>query len=329
MAPKFEMSEEDMALLSEEEKQAIEDANNFNEEDDGESDKGSDGIGEDDDEVSGKEEKPPEVAATDNTENVDEKDSEQKANESTAVKPEEQAESATKSGVSSAPSFIEYTPKYNIEKVNEALTAIATDITKLKEDHNSGDLSVDEYVDKLNELKDKQYELKGYLSEEQHRKEQVDIINRAQATSYQKTWQAEQDLFFSEYPVLKENKILHGAMISAVDEIGEKFKGKSGITLLMAAKREVEAALGISISAKTVNKNDKSQPLLTGKPKGKEPVIPTNLSQMPSSDIDRPGSGRFPVVDKLLSSKKGIDLEKQLSRMSEEEKEAWLMEGTA
>ncbi len=190
----------------------------------------------------------------------------------------------------------------------------------LKKQYDEGDIELDEYLDARDELNKAEIEAK--------------IRTDLTEANKQHRWQEDQRAFFEDNPEFTDNPVMQGALQGALDSIwsDKAHAHKSGAAKLKVAAKTVRESLGLNKasedsatkSEKTDDKADKNAKREALKGRGKTPEVKTLANVPAAEDSDLGGDSKFTHLEKL----EGIELERAILKMPEDEQEAYLLDGT-
>jgi len=201
------------------------------------------------------------------------------------------------------------------QEADRANAGLVDQLKQLNTQYDEGDLDTVEYLEQADKVR---------LQINENRMDVRDTIRtqwQEESVSAQR-WDAEQDAFFKIYPQLDAPKyatngnlisgdpVLYGALDAACAKVAKDNPGLSGIDLLIKAKGEVDASMGIKSAAAPGTRPSAKRP-------GK------NLGDIPPAAPESVGDGEFANLDKLG----GDALEDALSKMSSAQRERYLLAG--
>lgn len=196
-------------------------------------------------------------------------------------------------------------------KINAELEA---KLGSLKEQYDNGDIDSTQYFDQTAPIREQISDNKAEVRDEMR------SSWRDQQVSQQR-WDAEQDAFFKIYPsydapkyednkLVSGNPVMYGALDAACTKVSKENPGISGIDLLIKAKAEVDAAMGVKPEANEDKGGKKPSAERPGK----------TLGDLPAAAKETAGEGEFAHLD-LLS---GDALEDALAKIPAEKRERYL-----
>lgn len=185
-------------------------------------------------------------------------------------------------------------------------------VADLKEKYDEGEIDTPEYVDQASQLRDQMQDNRAEVRDTMYSQW------RQQQEASQR-WEAEQDAFFKLNPQYDApryndkgeleagNPVMYGALDAACQQIARQNPNISGIDLLVKAKSQVDAELG------------RAPQKQGGKPQAGRPKN-TNLGDLPAAKQEDAGAGQFSHLDKLTGDK----LEAELEKLPAEQRERYL-----
>jgi len=203
--------------------------------------------------------------------------------------------------------------KQHIDRQSEAANAALNGKLKdLQAKYDDGDLDMVEYLDQRDTVQ-------AQISE--NRMDVRDTVRnqwQEQSAATQR-WDAEQEAFFKIYPqfdapkygadkaLVSGNSVLYGALDAACVKVSNENPGLSGIDLLIKAKEEVALSTGMKVAATPGARPSAQRPGYT-------------LGDLPAAAAENVGAGEFASLDKLG----GDALEDALGSMSPAQRERYL-----
>jgi len=209
----------------------------------------------------------------------------------------------------------EFVTQYIVPQVEDydgKMSAFKDQKAELRKQLNDGDLTLDDYDAKKDEIVAQEQELReGKLK--------ADIANDQNAQNAEARWQWEQEKFFGEEAnSVYKDKYVMAAFDAAVRDLGkdEANGNRNGMWFLNEANRIVRERFNMG-KAEVVEVVEK-QPAASRKPDLS--VVPKTLANLPAAEIAQTGEvGEFDHLDRLS----GLELEKAVSRLSENERERY------
>lgn len=187
-----------------------------------------------------------------------------------------------------------------------ALDKLNSELADIKSKFDSGDLSIDEYIDAKSAI-DRQLvkaELKAELAHE----------------AATKTWERSQKEFLGQHAYLRENDVVFGAFAMQVNKLlaDPATASLSDADLLEKAKSRVDAAFGRHPAEPS--KKDESPIRKAKKEAADTSKAPRTLQGVPAAaQADDVDGGRFAYLDRLS----GMELEAAVARLSPEDQSRW------
>jgi hypothetical protein len=203
----------------------------------------------------------------------------------------------------------EFVPKQNAEFVadfDKRIADIAASKANLREQLNNGDIDLDQYEAKKDEISAEETAL---------RIKQATAENAAKQNAYidAKRWEWEQEQFFSDKKnAIYKDKIVLAALNAAVIDLANdpKNANQKGGFFLNEADRIVRERFGVATTGTQQKPNRK--PDLS--------KIPKTLSNLPAADTEQEGSGEFAHLEKLS----GMELERAVAKLNPEQVQRYL-----
>jgi len=198
-----------------------------------------------------------------------------------------------------------------IEDYQEKVAAIAEEKAALRTRFRDGEITSDEYDDAREVLLAKELDLR-------EAKTKADISAESQLQSAEASWQATQDAFFSSDPRLERYRSevpMNAAFNAVLKQLADDNANadKSPTWYLREADRIIQESMGVAAPKP--------------KPKERVPdmskVPPVTLGDIPAAEHEAAAAaGEFAYLDKLT----GMELEAAIAKMPEEQQERYLRE---
>ena len=181
--------------------------------------------------------------------------------------------------------------------------------------HFDGDLDEQEWIEKRDELKDLETDIKM----DNRRRQDVAAANNAAVTA---TWTAEQNAFFSQFPEFN-NQTLYGALNQHVVQLAnmEDNSNKTGFQILKMARKIVMKDLGMKPGKASTPPTEETAPKEVAPPKPKSKKVgPTTLATAPAAAANPTGDTLFNRMDNMS----GEEFEKALAKLSSDQADKYL-----
>jgi hypothetical protein len=208
----------------------------------------------------------------------------------------------------------EFTTQYvvaPVEGYDDKMAAFKEQKTDLRKQLNDGDLSLDEYDAKKDDITAQEQELR-------EQKLKADIAAEQNEQTAQARWKWEQERFFNDDKnAIYKDDIIMAAYDKAVRTLGgdEANANRSGQWFLNEADRIVREKFNLGKPAEVVTPDEK--------PDSRRPdlsVVPKTLANLPAAEIAKTGEiGEFDHLDKLG----GLDLERAVGSLSDAARERY------
>lgn len=230
-----------------------------------------------------------------------------------------------------------YQPR-DVTKAQAVVDSAAEDRKKLREAWDDGELSDDEYHAKIEEISDKLAEAKADIkdAERQDEKDKETVLN---------AWHSKVDAFLDANPAFRDNEpnpqLEGNSYLTALDTVMKAVNQDPRYTS-MTMNQRIEASANIVRSyvqqqtgadipgladVKKPGKAKEADPLAKAKDKvaeqGKRPDAVQTLGNVTSATDTEIDNSRFASIDR---EKSALDREREFSRLSPEEQEAYLRE---
>ena len=202
-----------------------------------------------------------------------------------------------------------FIPKQTAEFVDDfdkRMADIKAAKAELREQLNNGDIDLDQYEAKKDEISDEETSL---------RIKQASAENAARQNAHidAERWKWEQEQFFGDKRnAIYQDKIVMAALNAAVIDLANdpKNANQKGTFFLSEADKIVRERFGVASNAGKAQQNRK--PDLS--------KIPKTLGDLPSAAIEDADGGEFSHLDRLT----GMDLERAIAQLSPEQVQRYL-----
>jgi len=202
-----------------------------------------------------------------------------------------------------------FIPKQTAEFVDDfdkRMADIKAAKAELREQLNNGDIDLDQYEAKKDEISDEETAL---------RIKQASAENAAKQNAHidAERWRWEQEQFFGDKRnAIYKDKIVMAALNAAVIDLANdpKHVNQKGTFFLNEADKIVRDRFGVASNASKRQEN--RQPDLS--------KIPKTLSNLPAADTDSENGGEFAHLEKLT----GMDLERAVAKLNPEQVQRYL-----
>lgn len=195
------------------------------------------------------------------------------------------------------------------ENYDDQVKAIRQQKRELAEKFDEGEISVAEYQDQLDDLNDKQADLREI-------KFKAELANEAQKNAAEDDWGTTVQSFLSSHPETSKSDFRLNAFDLAVrmvtsNEANAKLSNQEQLEL---AYKNFAAELGLQVQA------GKAPP--AQQQRRAKPVVP-NIGDIPAADIQDTDNGKFAALDRLIDTDP-IRYQDELARLSASDREAYL-----
>lgn len=185
-------------------------------------------------------------------------------------------------------------------------------LANLAKTFDAGDLTAEEYQARREEIEDEREEL---LTREIMVKTEKNIAINA--------WKSEVASFVKDKPQYQPGGMLHKVLDTKVRELQVVAVNPLSPKLLAKAHAEIQAALGLPIG-KTETPTPKPAPTTPPAPAARRPAPPPTLAQIPATDItDADDGAEFTHLDQLLE-RDSVRFEQELARLSPADRDRYL-----
>lgn len=265
-----------------------------------------------------------ETEETEESEESEETEDGEKGATDTEAAAEEETEEA------SAPDFSPRLTAQEVADFDTKISEITTAKAALAEQFEAGDMKHSEYMAKRDELVTQEIELRT-------RKANADFVAENNANTGQQRWEWEQDRFFEDHAIYREDPMMHAALDAAVkglasakDDAGKLVNdGKSLKWFLDEAHRQVSKRFRLEeVDAGGDGKPEKGANPVVDAKKGKSRAgekpdlkkVPRTIGNLPAAESSEASESEFDKLDKLT----GMEYENALAAMSEAQQQRYL-----
>jgi hypothetical protein len=299
-----DVNDEDLSLLTDEERAGMEDDD---EGDDAADDAGDDGA-EDEEDAGADDEGDEEDGAADDSGDADGADDAGDAADDAAGRDDGDDDDAASSPRPSG-------DRVDPTEVQTKLDEIAKQKTDLEKQLDEGEITTKEYVAALDKLNDDKGELTGKLARQQEQDEAVT-----------KAWYGDVNKFLAKHKDVSANDTRLQSFDSVVRRVTADPANSS-----LSNRKQLEKAhalwkeeMGISETTESKPKAKPAAGKEATKPKPTKRELPPTLHNLPAADLQVGDDGKFSYLDALLNSGKTVEYEDQLGRLSEADQQDYL-----
>lgn len=299
------LTEDELANLSEEERDAIEQDDSA-----GDDDEAEEIQGEDDSETGDEAEEDAGEASEAGEEEAASADADAADDES--VDDDSADADDGKVAASDDPTF---TPKYEAklpENYQDQVDTLNKERGELMETYKNGDLDVEDMLEQRDAIDAK---LRGLHDV----KLKVEIAEEQNNQTAEQRWKHEQDSFFGrENSKIYEDTVMFAALDQKVRELGNEHPEKSGLWVLEEADKYIRSKFNLTSVEDTGDKGGDKKP--DGSRKPDLTSVPKTLGDIPAAETNTAGDNKFAHLDKLT----GLEFENALAQLSEADQEQYL-----
>lgn len=210
------------------------------------------------------------------------------------------------------PEFVTQYVVQEVEGYDDKMTALKDQKAELRKHLNDGDLSLDDYDAKKDEIVAQEQELR-------EQKLKSDIAAEQNEQNAVARWKWEQEKFFAEDSnAIYKDKLVMAAFDTAVRDLGNDAANanRNGAWFLNKANEMVRERFSMGKAADAAQTKEDA-PSKDGSRKPDLSVVPKTLSHLPAADVAKTGEvGEFDHLDRMS----GLDLERAVGRLSEAER---------
>lgn len=248
----------------------------------------------------------------------------------TKAEPKSPGEDAAQQGAAAARDDRAFVPRFEAQaperyderkgEISTALEALKTERREIREKLSNGDISIEEYDEAIESIEDRRGALKDEQRDLDLAKREAERAATANADMARQRWEWDVERFLGGNEAFR-NPILYSALGAALQTLtqSEDNKGKSNGWFLEEAAKQVRKAFGgPGGEAPKIPASD--SPPNPGKASSRRDEIPQTLGDLPSAGEDVPSGDEFAAIDRL----NGMDFEAALMRMSEAQRERYL-----
>lgn len=303
------LSEEDLAMLTEEERAGL-----LDDEDEGDEGNGTDGDDQDNDDADNDDTGADGEADNKGDENgADGDDSQDAGADSNTQGDGKDGESEGK-----LDDPIKPTPLFKAElpaDIEAKRTALDTQEDDLVKKFDEGDITFAEYNKELRSLNRERADL-------DRAELKAELAQEAQQSQVEQTWQVTANAFVAEHPLISKNETMWSSFDAVVRRVTAETMQKGeqpGRRDLEKAYKQWTEDLGIAETAQ--KQEQKPQPK-----QKKQNVVPPNLGKVPAATANDTDDGKFAHLDRLAESDP-LAFEAALAKMSEAQRDEYMQAG--
>lgn len=219
-------------------------------------------------------------------------------------KEQQVADSAPKSEdgqIRQPPPFV---PTYQVDA--EQWDGIQRKLAELDQQLEEGDIDIVEYTRQRDPLIRQQT--------------QIELAQQFNAQQAEQLWKHEQSMFFSQNQEYRTDPVLNGALRSVFKQLDtEENAGKSGYELLLEAKQLVETRIGGAAARPQGETKSESLPRNRAPARGSTQLPKTLVNTIPA-DVNSTNQDEFAHLDML----EGLDYERALAKLTPDQERRYL-----
>lgn len=198
---------------------------------------------------------------------------------------------------------------YAVDNFDQRMTDFKNAKADLREQLNNGDIDLDQYEAKKEEIAEQETAVRIQQANAEHAARQNDHLAKER-------WNWEQDQFFSvKENAIYKDKIFAAALNAAVIDLANdpKNANQKGMFFLNEADKIVRERFGLAaVAAERKPADQGRRPDLT--------KIPKTLSNLPSADTEQSNDGEFSHLEKLS----GMELERAVAKLTPDQVERYV-----
>lgn len=203
--------------------------------------------------------------------------------------------------------------RIDAQQTQARLDAITTEKAELMEKLDDGEITTKEFTASVDKLNDEKNALSNALTQ------QV-----AADKAIEERWYQDVNRFLEKNPDLKAND----TRLQSFDAVVRRVTGDPANASL-TNKKQLEIAHATWRSEMGLPDPAKQEPKAQGKPAGKKPAapkaeLPPTLHNVPAADIEVGDDGKYSYLDALLNAGKSIEYEDALAKLSEADQQDYL-----
>lgn len=305
-----DMTEEELALLTDEERAGLEDDDLV---DEGDQDEGDDHE-QAEAEAANEGEENGDDAGDDNPEEEEQQEEEQPGRDDGAA---EEAEEEQQPERQNAPPLIKGELPADFDEQMKAVTdrrsEIRTERRALADKYEDGDLTAKEYHDQLDKLDDELSDLNDKRSDLQWQQRKANLAQETAQSQNEARWYATVDTFMAEHPEITKNQTLVGVYDGIVQKVtAETMKAgrEPGLADLQKAYKQWAEDLGITPQKPAPQEKPQKQ-----QEQRKTRNVPPTLAHVPAAEANDTDDGKYAYLDRL-ADKDPIKYEAEIAKLS-------------
>ncbi|AYO76441.1 hypothetical protein [Sphingobium yanoikuyae] len=206
--------------------------------------------------------------------------------------------------------------RVNADEINGKLSELDTQKDALEKQLDDGEITTKEYIAGIDKLTEQKVELSGKLARQAEQDEAV-----------QTAWYGDVQKFLTKNPELNANQTRLQSFDTVVRRVtaDPESAGLSNRKQLEKAHAIWQEEMGIKPAAKDEPKAEGKEAGKAAKPKPKpKPELPPTLHNLPAADIEVGDDGKYSYLDGLLEKGMTIEYEDALAKLSEADQQDYL-----
>ena len=203
--------------------------------------------------------------------------------------------------------------RVNVGETQSRLDAITTEKTELMEKLDDGEITTKEFTAAVDKLNDEKNQLSNALARQQD-------ADNAVTTA----WYKDVEKFLAKNPDISANKTRLQSFDTVVREITADPANAqlSNRKQLELARTTWRAEMGIAEPANAAKEGEAPKP--APKPAKPKPALPPTLHNVPAADVNDAADGKYSYLDALLNAGKTIEYEDALAKLSDADQDDYL-----
>lgn len=302
------MTDEELALLTEEERAGLEDDDLLDEGEEGEEEENADEAAATEGDEDGDHDEPGE---TDEPDDDKQGDDEQPGRDDGDNGDDEEPAATTSQQVPLIKADLPADFDEQMKALTDRRANIRTEKRALTDKYEDGDITSKEYHDQLDKLDDELSDLNDKRSELKWQENKAKLAQETSQSQVEARWYATVDTFMAEHPEITRNQTLvqvYDAIVQRVTAETMKAGREPGVADLQKAYKQWAEDLGVT--PKKPQKEDKAQ-----EHQKQARNVPPTLAKVPAAEANDTDDGKYAYLDRL-ADKDPIKYEAEIAKLS-------------
>lgn len=195
------------------------------------------------------------------------------------------------------------------DDIEEQMAAIKQERAELRRKYDDGELTLDEYEEQKDALDDRRLDLREQMS-------RAKIAQEMQERQAQQAWLDTVNDFLDANPEYRENELRYNALDAAVKKVAAEDQSLSGREIMARAHQMVLDAFGLT-------KSDEGKAEQQPRRQKRKVDVPPTLGKVPAAEGTEVQDGKWSRLDRLMETDPER-YESEMAKMSDADREAYL-----